>query len=103
MVIIMKAICATSTAQSQGSFKLSDVFLQFLSWCGYAFSPASIIFGPWFGYRDYLETLRFPYQPQSSPVPPRAYRVLRGHWTSLSVSRLPLFYFIFSLESLLPK
>ncbi|BHF71937.1 hypothetical protein SprV_0401499900 [Sparganum proliferum] len=66
MVIIMKAICATSTSQTTGSFGPSDVFLQFLSWCGYAFSPGSIIFGPWFGYCDYLDTLRFPYQPKSS-------------------------------------
>ncbi|VDM00317.1 unnamed protein product [Schistocephalus solidus] len=64
MVIIMKAICATSTAQGRSSFKPSDVFLQFLSWCGYAFSPGSIIFGPWFGYRDYLDILCFPYQPR---------------------------------------
>ncbi|KAL5971062.1 Protein-serine O-palmitoleoyltransferase porcupine [Taenia solium] len=54
MVLAMKAI-SVAAPRSPHQQSLQTGFLQhYLAWCGYAFSPGSVIFGPWFGFESYL-------------------------------------------------
>ncbi|CDI97341.1 protein cysteine N palmitoyltransferase [Echinococcus multilocularis] len=58
MLLVMKAISvAASRGPDQQTLKMG--FLRhYLAWCGYAFSPGSVIFGPWFGFDSYLHAIR---------------------------------------------
>ncbi|VDK38118.1 unnamed protein product [Taenia asiatica] len=54
MVLAMKAI-SVAAPRSPHQQPLQMGFLRhYLAWCGYAFSPGSVIFGPWFGFESYL-------------------------------------------------
>ncbi|EUB59507.1 putative protein-cysteine N-palmitoyltransferase porcupine [Echinococcus granulosus] len=58
MLLVMKAISvAASRGPDQQTLEMG--FLRhYLAWCGYAFSPGSVIFGPWFGFDSYLHAIR---------------------------------------------
>ncbi|VUZ50566.1 unnamed protein product [Hymenolepis diminuta] len=60
MILAMKAVSAsTLRAQGQASndptFTSMSFLRHYMSWCGYAFSPGSVIFGPWFSFDQYLQ------------------------------------------------
>ncbi|KAM3178770.1 hypothetical protein ACTXT7_001884 [Hymenolepis weldensis] len=60
MILAMKAVSA-STLRVQGQVSKDPTFdsmgflRHYMSWCGYAFSPGSVIFGPWFSFDQYLQ------------------------------------------------
>uniref|UniRef100_A0A5K3EY15 Protein-serine O-palmitoleoyltransferase porcupine n=2 Tax=Mesocestoides corti TaxID=53468 RepID=A0A5K3EY15_MESCO len=60
MILIMKAISVAATGNNFHADRRGMGFLRhYLAWCGYAFSPGSVIFGPWFHFDDYLRALQF--------------------------------------------
>ena len=59
MILVMKAISVSAprsqdiSLATQTHFK-SNSLMRYLAWCGYAFSPGSVIFGPWYNFDYYL-------------------------------------------------
>nr|CDS33728.1 protein cysteine N palmitoyltransferase [Hymenolepis microstoma] len=64
MILAMKAVSASTLRvhgrASKGLTYIRMGFLRhYLSWCGYAFSPGSVIFGPWLSFDHYLQAIKF--------------------------------------------
>ncbi len=59
MILIMKAISVAAPSQSN-SVRPTNFLGHFFAWCGYALSPGSVIFGPWFSFDDYLRFIHLP-------------------------------------------
>ncbi|VDM30648.1 unnamed protein product [Hydatigera taeniaeformis] len=58
MLLVMKAISVAASRRSEQQSLKMGFIRHYLSWCGYAFSPGSVIFGPWFGFESYLRATR---------------------------------------------
>lgn len=68
MLLVMKAI-SVAAPRSPDQQPLRMGFLRhYLAWCGYALSPGSVIFGPWFGFENYLHATRLIGPPSGNPV-----------------------------------
>ncbi|KAM7532909.1 hypothetical protein Aperf_G00000127216 [Anoplocephala perfoliata] len=63
MILAMKAVSVSATRIRVSTFTESSFNLGFLrhylSWCGYAFSPGTVIFGPWFSFDNYMRAIQF--------------------------------------------
>ncbi|KAL5109104.1 Protein-serine O-palmitoleoyltransferase porcupine [Taenia crassiceps] len=68
MLLAMKAISVAASRSSHQQSLQVGFLRHYLAWCGYAFSPGSVIFGPWFGFESYLHAAQLIGPPSGNPL-----------------------------------